>query len=90
MRETHVRTGAFALTWLPTIPANAQESTWGGTASTVSDVCLFTLLELPIIGVSHISQKTFFGLLQKAAGHSHKDLSFTFTDNAPTSDESFV
>lgn len=34
VKETHVRTGAFALTWLPTIPVNAQESTWGGTVNT--------------------------------------------------------
>lgn len=30
------RMAAFAQTWLQTIPANAQESTWEGTVSTVS------------------------------------------------------
>lgn len=28
--------GASAQIWLPTIPANAQESTWGGTVNPVS------------------------------------------------------
>lgn len=35
-KGTHARTGAFAQIWLPTIPANAQGSTWGGTVNTVS------------------------------------------------------
>lgn len=30
------RMAAFAQTWLQTIPANARESTWEGTVSTVS------------------------------------------------------
>lgn len=36
VKGTHARTGAFAQIWLPTIPANAQGSTWGGIVNTVS------------------------------------------------------
>lgn len=35
-KETHARTEEFAQIWLPTIPANAPGSTWGGTVNTVS------------------------------------------------------
>lgn len=33
-KGTRVRMGAFAQIWLPTIPVNVQENTWGGTVNT--------------------------------------------------------
>lgn len=35
-KGSRARMGASAQIWLPTIPANAQESTWGGTVNPVS------------------------------------------------------
>lgn len=41
VKGTHARMGAFAQIWLPTIPVNAQGSTWEGTVSTVSALLFF-------------------------------------------------
>lgn len=47
VKGTRARIGAFARIWLPTTPASAQGSTWGGTASTVSARLLLSLLFFP-------------------------------------------
>lgn len=49
VKGTHARTGAFALIWLPTIPVNAQGSTWGGTVSTVSTLLFFSSHSMQVV-----------------------------------------
>lgn len=53
--------GAFAQIWLPTIPVNVQENTWGGTVNTVSTPVSFfwqclpsNSYNIPLIRTAHL------------------------------------